>query len=277
MIEHVFKSKLQRPAIAISAPDLQLIIDAHPARTSAGKATSWLRPSLRWAAKRGLMQPGIAEALELPEGIVRPRQRVLAPEEIRAILNVVHEFGVYGDALRWLFRTACRLNEACLMRWRDVDLGSALWVIPTTKQNRPHIVPLSRQALAMLRARATDCRDPDDLVFANPNTGHQLSHWDRTTKRIQARSGTSGWHRHDLRRTAATILGDTGTLPHVVEIVLGHALSKSSDGQPLSAVAAVYNRSPYRREHADALQRLADELDRIEADRPKTNVVPLRA
>jgi hypothetical protein len=54
----------------------------------------------------------------------------------------------------------------------------------------------------------------------------------------------------------ATLLGDLGFAPHVVSVVLGHA--HIADG-----ATAVYARSRYQREHREALQALADEIDRI--------------
>jgi integrase len=96
---------------------------------------------------------------------------------------------------------------------------------------------------------------PDSLVFPSKGGGI-LSNWDRETKRLHLLSGTSGWHRHDLRRAVATMLGDLGFAPHVVRVVLGHA-------DIAEGVTAVYARSRYQREHREALQALADEIDRI--------------
>jgi integrase len=64
--------------------------------------------------------------------------------------------------------------------------------------------------------------DPGALVFPSARGG-LLSNWDRVTKALHEASGTSGWHRHDLRRTVATMLGDLGFVPHVISVVLGHA------------------------------------------------------
>jgi hypothetical protein len=85
----------------------------------------------------------------------------------------------------------------------------------------------------------------------------RLGNWDRETKAIAEASGTSGWHRHDLRRTGATMLGELGILPDIIEAALNHVAIRS----PL---AATYNRSRYQPEVATALQRLADELEIIE-------------
>ena len=49
-----------------------------------------------------------------------------------------------------------------------------------------------------------------------------MCNWDRTQDTINRASGTSGWHRHDLRRTAATILGQLGVKPAVTDTLLCH-------------------------------------------------------
>ncbi len=136
-------------------------------------------------------------------------------------------------------------------------------------EERPaaHVVPLSLQALELLRARAPATSAPDTLVFAS-SVGTSLGNWDRETKALQESSGTTDWHRHDLRRTGATMLGEMGEMPDIIEAALNHAVIHS-------ALAATYNRSRYRPQVAVALQRLADALDAIEAG--AANVVPLHA
>jgi integrase len=94
-----------------------------------------------------------------------------------------------------------------------------------------------------------------------------LANWDKETKALQADSGTEGWTRHDLRRTGATMLGDMGELPDIIEAALNHAAIHSQ-------LAATYNRSRYRPQVAAALQRLADALDGIEQGAGE--VVPMR-
>jgi integrase len=148
------------------------------------------------------------------------------------------------------------------------------WAIPETKNGEMHVVPLSRQAMDLLRSRlpADDAGnpqrpEPSALVFST-STGAPLGNWDRETKALQEVSGTGGWTRHDLRRTGATMLGEMGELPDIIEAALNHVSIRS----PL---AATYNRSRYRPQVAAALQRLADALDGIEAGSAK--VLPLRA
>ena len=147
------------------------------------------------------------------------------------------------------------------------EVNGQVWTIPATraKNGRARIVPLPLQAVDLLRGAST--LKPDALVFPSKGGG-VLSNWDRETKRLHRLSGTSGWHRHDLRRAVATLLGDLGFAPHVVSVVLGHA-------HIAEGATAVYARSRYQREHREALQALADEIDRVVTDRG--NVVRLAA
>jgi integrase len=145
------------------------------------------------------------------------------------------------------------LNEAVGLRAGEIN-GDA-WTIPAkrAKNGRARTVPLPSQAVDLLRGAGT--LEPDALVFPSKGGG-VLSNWDRETTRLHRLSDTSGWHRHDLRRGVATLLGDLGFAPHIVSVVLGHA-------HIAEGTTAVYARSRYQREHREALQALADEIDRL--------------
>ena len=169
--------------------------------------------------------------------------------------------------LRFIMLTLVRREEAAGARWREIDLTNGTWTVPgeRTKNAESHTVPLSRQAIALLRTLGPG--STDELVFRT-FTGSPIGNWDRETKALQEATGTKGWTRHDLRRTGATMLGEMGELPDIIEAALNHVSIRS----PL---AATYNRSRYRPQVAAALQRLADALDGIEAGAAK--VVPLCA
>jgi integrase len=168
--------------------------------------------------------------------------------------------------MRFILMTLGRLDEVCSMTWRQVDMEAGTWELSDTKNTFDHRVPLSRQTIDLLRTMQPAQPHPDAFVFHH-STGGRLCNWDREQKRINARSGTSGWHRHDLRRTGATTLGDMQVLPDIVEAALNHK-------DIHSVLAATYNRSRYRPLVADALQRLADALDNIEFG--GAQIVPLR-
>ena len=271
-VEVVFKTLLSRPLVTLAARDFQMLADGYKAQHSAGAAVRYVRPILRWGATRGYVATEVA-TIHLPAPVKR-RKRILTRDELAALLPVLRASSrPYAAALRFMLLTLTRRQETALARWRDVNMEARTWTIPETKNGDTHVVPLSRQAMDLLRSRLpTDAAgtperpDPNTLIFAT-STGAPLGNWDRETKALQEASGTEGWTRHDLRRTGATMLGEMGELPDIIEAALNHVSIRS----PL---AATYNRSRYRPQVAAALQRLADALDGIEAG--AANVVPLR-
>jgi integrase len=264
-IEHVFAAFLAKPLAALKAEELQLTADSHSSAQSAAAAVRYIRPVLKWAAQRRYV--GADVAVLHPPATVGRRDRVLSREELAALLPVLTEStSPYARAVRFMLWTLARREEVGGARWRDVNLEAATWTIPATKNGLPHVVPLPRQAVAFLTGIRPTEADPSILVFGN-SAGGTLGNWDRQTKAIMEDSGTEGWTRHDLRRTGATMLGDMGELPDIIEAALNHVAIRS----PL---AATYNRSRYRPQVAAALQRLADALDGIEAGAGQ--VVPMR-
>jgi len=264
----VFRRLVSRPVAALTLTDLQLAADGHASAQTASLAVRCIRPALKWAAHpgRAYVQPDIANLH--PPAVVRRRDRVLSRDELTRILPALRESaGGRCRDLRFLLLTLARRSEAASAEWGDIDMVARTWTIPRTKNGQPHVVPLSNQAVELLREIGPG--KSNEPVFAGRG-GKALtdSAWELATGEIQKVSKTIGWHRHDLRRTGATMLGEMGELPDIIEAALNHVSIRS----PL---AATYNRSRYRPQVAAALQRLADALDGIEAGAAK--VVPLRA
>lgn len=252
-VELVFKAMLPRPVASLARLDFQAAADGYPAPQQAAGALAALRVVLRWAASRG--EVGTDVLLLRPPAAKAQRDRVLTRDELAALLPALGTGGSYPGALRFMLLTLARREEACGAKWADVDLDAGTWLIGAerAKNAMQHLVPLPRQAVALLRRIGPG--DSDALLFATSKGGH-LSNWDRATKAIMQASGTAGWTRHDLRRTGATMLGDMGETPDIIEAALNHVAIRSP-------IAATYNRSRYRPQVAAALQRLADVLDAI--------------
>lgn len=180
-----------------------------------------------------------------------PRQRVLKPEEIAAILRALPE-GDFGRIVRLLLLTAQRRDEVAEIPWPEIDFAAGIWHLPAerTKNGLPHDVPLSHAALSILAdAPRIEGRG---LVFGSGVGGFQG--FTRAKAALDRASGVTGWRLHDLRRTAATGMGNLGVLPHVVEAVLNH-ISGTKAG-----VAGVYNYALYNPEKRAALDLWAAHL-----------------
>lgn len=275
-IELVFRDHLARQATEITLGDLQRTADTYKSLGTASKAVAYLRPVLKWAADRDYVEFRTTRLSE-----PRPteaRDRVLSRDELRLIVPVLRgrpgpagrpaAYAMHRAAMTVLLWTATRLNEACRATWSEFDLDgeSPTWTIPVehikdTQRGRrkkrrkrpPHVIPLPRQAVLLLRDHRPDGADPNALVFPN-GAGGLLGNWDRVAKHLFEVTGTSGWTRHDLRRTAATMMGEMGVAPHVIEAALNHA-------EIHSPLADTYNRSRYLTEVGEAFQRWADWLE----------------
>jgi integrase len=73
--------------------------------------------------------------------------------------TLVAEETVASAALRFIILTACRLGEALGAGWDEIDLEAAEWVIPKERmkaRTKEHRVPLSPQALAVLKSLPTE-------------------------------------------------------------------------------------------------------------------------
>jgi hypothetical protein len=94
----------------------------------------------------------------------------------------------------------------------------------------------------------------------------------RLCKLMQERAGhpIAEWRIHDIRRTVATGLQRLGVRQEVTEAVLNHASGK------ITGIAAIYSRHDYAAEKREALERWAEEVQRIIGGQPEAKVVPLR-
>ena len=252
-VELVFKALLPQPLASITRMDLQAAADTYPAQQQALGALGAVRPVLKWASSRGYVLPDVL-LLRAPAAKAQ-RDRVLKRDELAALLPVLGTPGGFPGAVRFMLLTLARREEVCSATWGDVDLPGAVWRIGAdrAKNGMEHLVPLSRQAVEQLRLIGPG--KPGALIFATSKGGH-LTNWHRAAQAMMQASGTAGWTRHDLRRTGATMLGDMGELPDIIEAALNHVAIRSQ-------LAATYNRSRYRPQVAAALQRLADALDGI--------------
>jgi integrase len=79
------------------------------------------------------------------------------PEDVPALLRGIAEYGKIGDrqtvlALRLLALTFVRTGELIGATWDEIDMDDATWIVPAErmKMRTEHVVPLSRQAVAVL-------------------------------------------------------------------------------------------------------------------------------
>lgn len=271
------------------------------ANGQASKARAYLGPALDWAAGRksyakiGASRIPRLDVVSLTNthdpaandpSIIGKSTRVLTQDELHGLLPLlkypapqIGTLKIEGHldyrpiAMRFILFTAARLNEVCAMRWRDVDRRNGVWHKPKVKSTkggpRSQNLPLSGAAMDILRSLpGWNTNDPASFVFPNSTGKGALGNWNRFQKAIYAVTETRDWHRHDLRRTAATLMHSLKVPASTIEHILAHT-------QPLKAENVGGAASHYlqltqimtntRDPQEEALSILAEALERIEA------------
>jgi|RhiMetdeSRZDD1v2_1073273.scaffolds.fasta_scaffold495855_1 integrase len=155
----------------------------------------------------------------LPRGRVRylsdlERQRLLT--ECQASRNP-HLYIVVMLALS----CGARKTELVSLRWSDVDLKRCTLTFHETKNGERRTVPLTGQALNLMRHHAKVRRLDTLFVFPN-DQGKRYFRFRETFENAVKRAGIADFHFHDLRHTAASYLAMNGASLHEIAEVLGH-------------------------------------------------------
>ena len=215
--------------------------------SAARHAFAAVRKFFNWCVEQGFMELSPCAGLK-PPARHNSRERVLTDDELARFWK--HTEGSRDTAyvvMRLLLLTAQRCSEVCGMAWDEVNMEELVWTIPgtRTKNHKPHAVPLTRTAVAIL---ASVPRTQNPLVFPARGKPHQsYAGYTKPKKALDEAASLCEWTLHDLRRTAATGMARLAVPPHVVERILNHVSGT------FSGVAGVYNRFQYLPEMREAL------------------------
>ena len=214
----------------------------------ANRVRAVLSSIYNWALSRDLVEHNPVVGVK-KAGKERPRERVLSEAEIRHVWAACEdEPSLVAVSVQLVLVTAQRGGEVRAMRWADI--ANSWWTIPTTKSGRSHRVflsPLAHRLLATL--------DPEtEYVFPGGRGKPHLTSPYKAMQRIAAAAAIPHWTIHDLRRTAATMMGSMKVSPFIVERVLGHTDNR---------ITAIYDRSSYDDDKREALERWGARLEEL--------------
>ncbi|CAD6526159.1 tyrosine-type recombinase/integrase [Paraburkholderia sabiae] len=163
-------------------------------------------------------------------------------------------------ALRLLLLTATRTVEVREARWQEFDFKHAQWTVPggRMKMKKSHIVPLSHQAITVLKqVKELTKRDkPDDFVFPNErDPSRPLSHAVINKLIIRAGFGEGeNWFRaHGFRGTFATWADENNFTVKAVDRALAH-VEKNQVRRAYSKAQLLPERQKMMQTWADFLQ-----------------------
>lgn len=186
----------------------------------------------------------------------------ISVEEFPAFLFTLYEYRdrIYRQtflALKMLMLTFVRTNELVEATWSEFDFENAMWVIPAQrmKMRSPHMVPLSRQALAILtELKATNGKR--EHVFAShyhPRKPMCKNTMLMAIKRMGYDGRMTG---HGFRSLAMGLLKEKLAYSHnVVDRQLAHV--------PKSSVDRAYDRAQFLPQRTEMMQAYADYVDKI--------------
>ena len=157
-------------------------------------------------------------------------------------------------AMKLMAYTFVRTSEEIEAPWTEFDLDNARWTIPPErmKMDTPHIVPLSRQSVEVLRALKLltgngRLRSPELMIKTKPMSNNTILY---ALYRLGYRDRMTG---HGFRGLASTILNENGFDEAHIELQLAH--------MKRNKVAAAYNHAKYLKQRTAMMQWWADYLD----------------
>lgn len=225
---------------------------------------SLMRQMFRFAQDRDIIENDPTSSIRKAKvgGKDTVRDRVLSDIEIKSLKLQLPDANLLKTtecALWIMLSTCCRIGEICKAEWQHLDLQAGTWKIPAdnSKNGKAHTIYLSEFAMRHFEVLFT-LKNSEKWVFPNTqNTNHVCEK--SMTKQIGDRQLAEGrlpmsgrskycrtlkladgkWTPHDLRRTGATIMGNLGIRPDVIEKCLNHIeqnkMKKTYQHQALTA------------------------------------------
>jgi integrase len=250
------------------------LIEKRGALDVARRAHNIMGRIFRYAVGHGIATRDPSRDIELgdilPPADVQHHASVTEPKAVGGLLRAIEGFtGAFATrcALRLAALAFVRPGELRHAEWTEFDFDKAEWRIPASKMKmkEQHIVPLSAQAVAILR-ELQPLTGGGRYVFPSERGGARPM----SENTVNAALRRMGYPKeemtgHGFRSMASTLLHELG-LPHaVIERQLAHG--------ERNKVSAAYNFAEYLPERRAMMQQWADYLDKLKTG---ADVVPIR-
>jgi integrase len=251
---------------------------------------SLMRQMFRFAQDRDIIENDPTASIRKSKigGRDTIRDRYLSDNEIKGLHKQLPDARLLktSECAIWIIlSTCCRIGELCKAQWKHLDIQAGIWKIPAenSKNGKPHVIYLSKFAIQqfsiLLKLKASP-------IWIFPNT-KKIDHVceKSITKQLGDRqladdrnpmSGRSKycrtlsleggkWTPHDLRRTGATIMGNLGVRPDVIEKCLNHVEQNK--------MKKTYQHQTLKSEQKQAWNLLGDRLELLTSKTAKNIVV----
>ncbi|WP_192559742.1 integrase domain-containing protein [Pseudomonas allokribbensis] len=242
---HVLPSLKTTPLSQITAPIIIKLlrpIEAKGSLETVKRLSQRLNEIMTYGVNSGLIfanpLSGIRAVFKKPK---KENMAALRPEELSELMIEIANASIKRITrclIEWQLHTMTRPAEAATTRWVDIDFDKRIWTIPPErmKKRRPHTIPLTEQALALLETLKPHSGHREYVFPAdrNPRTHANSQTANMALKRMGFQDRLVS---HGMRSMASTILNEHGWDPELIEVALAHV--------DKDEVRSAYNRADY--------------------------------
>jgi integrase len=265
----------KRPIADIQAPELVSMLKAIEARGAmdiAKRAHETAGQIFRHAIAHGKATRNPSADFKPGDFLRTHRKENYARIDARELPDLMRKIEAYQGtpttrlAIKLMVLTFVRTGELIGARWAEFNLDAARWDIPAErmKMKTPHTVPLSPQAIEVLRVLHTvtggrELLFPGERDHAKPMSNNTIL---KALERMGYKGKMTG---HGFRGLASTVLHEHGFDHMHIELQLAH--------MERNAVSAAYNHALYLDQRAKMMAWWGNYLDAV----TRSNVLPLRS
>ncbi|MER3010672.1 tyrosine-type recombinase/integrase [Serratia marcescens] len=195
--------------------------------------------------------PDLASALAVPKQKHHP---FLLAEELPYFVKDLEGYTgsiITKNAAKIVMLTGVRTQEMRFATWEEIDFERAIWEIPAErmKMRRPHIVPLSTQAVELLK-QLHPITGHYPYIFIGRNNRRKPISKESVNQVIELLGYKGRATGHGFRHTMSTILHEQGFDSAWIEMQLAHV--------DKNGIRGTYNHAQYLEKRRDMLQWYAD-------------------
>jgi integrase len=274
LVADVFPAIGTRPIAEIEAPELVAMakeIEKRGAGELAKRSLQMCSMIFRYAIANGKASRNPAVDIR-PSDVLKARKvenyaRVGAGELPQLLRKIEAYQGrpTTRLALKLMALTFVRTSELIEARWAEFDLDAARWDIPAErmKMRQPHIVPLSPQAVDILRTLHT-ISGGRELLFPGERDHSKPMSNNTLLKALEIMGYKHTMTGHGFRGVASTVLHEHEFDHQHIEAQLAHATRSST--------SAAYNHAIYLKQRSEMMAWWGNYIESV----GKGNVLPLR-
>lgn len=252
------------PLKTITRPDLVALVRKVEARgtlNAAGKIRQWLHQIFRFGLASGVVDTNPATDLDVvaaPAKAARHHPHVTFVElpELLGKIDSTNLNTLTRCAIHLLVLTAVRPGELRAAPWAEFDLDAATWTIPKErmKARRSHVVPLPRQAVAILR-KLEEISGSYTLLFPGQQKADRPMSENTINKALRLMGYENRQTGHGFRHLLSTELNGRGYNRDWIERQLAHGDNDE--------IRDTYNHANYLEQRREMMQVWADSIDAL--------------